>query len=220
MIRTGLSVLLEERLDLLAGRRVGLVSHAAAVLPDLTDIVDALLDAGVQLAALFGPQHGFSGVSMEDETARLQADSVDRRTGLPVHSLFGELQEPAPLMLTGLDALVVDFQDVGARYYTFLSTLYYVMHAASDAELPVFVLDRPNPIGGVMVEGPLVEVGMETTPGAAPIPIRHGMTLGELALYMNTEFKLGAALTVIPMQGWLRSMWFDETGLPWVPPSP
>jgi uncharacterized protein YbbC (DUF1343 family) len=217
MVRTGLMVLLEDRLDVLAGRKVGLVSHTAAVLPDLTGIVDALLDAGVKLAVLFGPEHGFAGAAPEG--ARV-ADGVDRHSGLPLYSLYGGVKEPAPAMLAGLDALVVDFQDVGARYYTFLSTVYYVLHGASGAGLPVFLLDRPNPINGLVIEGPLVEPGLESFVGIAPIPIRHGMTLGELALFMNAELNLGADLTVVPMQGWQRAMWFDETGLPWVQPSP
>ncbi len=217
MVRTGLMVLLDNRLDLLAGRSVGLVSHTAAVLPDLTGIVDALLDRGVKLTALFGPEHGFAGAVPDGAQV---ADGVDRHTGLPLYSLYGEIKEPTPAMLSGLDALVVDFQDVGARYYTFLSTLYYVLRGAGSAGLPVFVLDRPNPINGVVIEGPLVEPGLESFVGIAPIPIRHGMTMGELALFMNAEFHLGAALTVVPMQGWERAMWFDETGLPWVLPSP
>jgi uncharacterized protein YbbC (DUF1343 family) len=217
MVRTGLETLLEGRLDVLAGRRIGLVSHAAAVLPDLTGIVTALLDAGVRLAALFGPEHGFAGAAPDGAQV---ADEIDRRTGLPLYSLYGEVQEPTPAMLAGLDALVVDFQNIGARYYTFVSTLYYVLRSAGQNSLPVFVLDRPNPINGVMIEGPLVEPGLESFVGIAPIPIRHGMTLGELALFMNTELRLGAPLTVVPMEGWARGMWFDETGLPWVPPSP
>jgi uncharacterized protein YbbC (DUF1343 family) len=217
VVKTGLSALLAERLDMLAGRRVGLVSHAAAVLPDLTGIIDALIDAGVRLAVIFATEHGFGGAV----AAGMQvADGLDRHTGLPVVSLYGAVNEPTPAMLAGLDALVIDFQDVGARFYTFLSTIYYVLRAAGQAGLQVFVLDRPNPINGVAIEGPLVERGMQSFVGIAPIPIRHGMTLGELALYVNGEFELGAPLTVVPMQGWQRGMWFDDTGLPWVLPSP
>ncbi len=217
MVRTGLLVLLEERLHLLAGRSVGLVSHSAAVLPNLTGIIDAMIDAGVKLAAIFAPEHGFAGV----EPAGAQvADGVDHHTGLPVFSLYGEVTEPTPAMLSGLDALVIDFQGVGARYYTFLSTIYYVLRGAGRTGIPVFLLDRPNPINGIDIEGPLIERGMESFVGIAPIPIRHGMTLGELALFMNAELDLRAPLTVIPMQGWQRGMWFDEIGLPWAPPSP
>ncbi len=217
MIQTGLSNLISNRLDLLAGRSVGLVSHSAAVLPDFTGIDEALLDAGVRLAALFGPEHGFTGAAPEGAQV---ADSIDRHTGLPLYSLYGEVKGPTPAMLADLDALVVDFQDVGARYYTFLSTLYYVLRSAGQAGLPVFVLDRPNPINGMTMEGPLVEPGMDSFVSIAPIPIRHGMTMGELALYMNTELALNAPLTVVPLVGWQRPMWFDDTGLPWVSPSP
>src|SRR5512142_454476 len=171
MVRTGLMVLLEERLNLLAGRRVGLVSHAAAVLPDLTGITAALLDAGVQLGALFGPEQGFAGAPPEGvETA----DIVDRHTGLPLYSLYGEVKGPTPAMLNRLDALVLDFQNIGARYYTFLNTLYYVLRSAGQNSLPLFLLDRPNPINGMALEGPLVEPGLAQFVGAAPIPIRHG----------------------------------------------
>jgi uncharacterized protein YbbC (DUF1343 family) len=205
MVRIGLVRLLENRLeDFVSGKRIGLVSHSTAGVPDLTGIVEAMLKAGMKLSALFGPEHGFYGAAP---------------AGVK-YSLYGEMMEPSSSELAGLDALVVDFQDVGARFYTFLSTLYYVMRKAASSELPVFVLDRPNPLNGCMVEGPLVEPGMESFIGVAPIPIRHGMTLGELALYLNNEMDLKAALTVFPMDGWQRAMWFDETGLPWVPPSP
>lgn len=217
MVRTGLTVLLEDRIHLIAGKRVGVVSHTAAVLPDLTGIVDAMIAAGAQVAALFGPEHGFAGAAADGAAVD---NEMDRRTGLPVYSLYGEVREPAPNMLANLDALVVDFQDVGVRYYTYLSTLYYVLRGAGKAGLPVYVLDRPNPINGVTVEGPLIEPGHESFVGIVPIPIRHGMTLGELARYMNSEYDLGADLTVIAMEGWRRDMWWDETGLPWVTPSP
>jgi uncharacterized protein YbbC (DUF1343 family) len=218
MVLTGLSVLLDERLDLLAGRRVGLVSHTAAVTPELMGIVDALIDRGVLVTALFGPEHGFAGAVADGASVD---NSIDKRTRLPIYSLYGELREPAPNMLAGLDALIVDFQDIGARYYTFISTLYYVLRGAGRAGgMPVFLLDRPNPINGVTIEGPLVEPGLESFVGIVPIPIRHGMTLGELGVLMNNEYELKAPLTVIPMRGWQREMWFDQTGLPWVTPSP
>ena len=217
MVRSGLSVLLEDRLDLLSGRRVGLVSHGAAVMPDLTGIVDAFRAAGVSLSALFGPEHGFAGAAPDGEGVR---SGIDHRTGLPVYSLYGDVKEPGAEMLAGLDVLVVDFQDAGARFYTFVSTLYYVLRAAGRAGLPVIVLDRPNPVNGVQMEGPLLQPGFESFIGITSIPIRHGMTLGELARLMNAEQGLNTALTVIPMQGWRRGLWFDQTGLPWVMPSP
>jgi uncharacterized protein YbbC (DUF1343 family) len=145
---------------------------------------------------------------------------VDGRTGLPVYSLFGDVREPPAEQLAGLDVLVYDAQDVGARFYTYITTLFNLLGAAGCAGLPVVVLDRPNPIGGTRIEGPSVAEGYRSWYAAAPIPVRHGMTVGELARLYNEEHRLGADLTVVPMEGWRRGMWFDETGLPWVPTSP
>jgi len=217
MIRTGLDILVHERLDLLRGRRVGLATHPAAVLSDLTSAVDALLNAGVKLTALFGPEHGFDGFAADGATVD---NATDAHTGLPVYSLYGSVREPTAAMLADVDVLVFDMQDVGARFYTFISTLLYVLRSAAQAGKPVLVLDRPNPINGTCVEGPLVEPGLESFVGIVPIPIRHGLTTGELARHINKECDLGTDLTVIEMHGWQRGMWFDQTGLPWVPPSP
>jgi uncharacterized protein YbbC (DUF1343 family) len=226
MVRSGLEVLLRERLDLLRGRRVGLVTHPAAVLPDLTASVDALCGAGMQLTALFGMEHGFAGSAADGKAL---ADGVDGRTGLPVFSLYGASKEPTAEMLAGVDVLVYDVQDVGVRFYTFISTLHYLLRAAGQHDRPVIVLDRPNPINGLTVEGTLVAPGFESFVGIAPLPIRHGMTAGELALCFNDlppagsgpeGGSLGAGLTVVEMQGWQRDMRFDATGLPWVPTSP
>jgi len=217
MIKTGLEVLLAERRDLLSGRRVGLVTHPAAVRPDLTSILDALLAAGVRVTALFGPEHGFDASGEDGAAIR---DSVEPRTGLPIYSLYGPVREPTAEMLADVDLLLFDMQDVGARFYTFVSTLYHVLRGAAKAGCPVIVLDRPNPINGLAVAGPLLRSGLESFVGVAPMPIRHGMTMGELARYLNSECELGASLTVIGMRGWRRYMWFDETGLPWVPTSP
>jgi len=217
MIKTGLELLVSAQLDLVRNRRVGLVTHPGAVLPDLTDAVDALLGAGIRLTALFGPEHGLEGAAADGAAV---GDSVHTRTGLPVYSLYGPVKEPTAEMLSDVDVLVFDMQDVGARFYTFISTLFYVMRGAARTGRPVIVLDRPNPINGVSIEGPLIEPGLESFVGIVSIPIRHGLTIGELARYINGEFELGADLTVIPMQGWRREMWFDQTGLPWVPLSP
>lgn len=217
MVRTGLQTLLTEQKALVAGKRVGLVSHAAAVLPDLTGILPALLAAGVRVAALFGPEHGFAGAAADGAAV---GHAHDLRSGLPVYSLYGETKEPSAEMLAGLDLLLVDFQDVGVRFYTYLSTLYYVLRGAGRANLPVILLDRPNPINGRVMEGPLVDPGLESFVGILPIPLRHGLTLGELACYMNAEYSLNAPLTVVSMAGWQRAMWFDQTGLPWITPSP
>jgi uncharacterized protein YbbC (DUF1343 family) len=217
MIQTGLDVLISERLDLLRGRRVGLVTHPAAVLPDLTSATDALLNAGVKFSALFGPEHGLDG-SAADGTA--VADSTDARIGVAVYSLYGPTKEPTPAMLTNVDVLVFDMQDVGARFYTFISTLYYAIRAAAKNRKPLIVLDRPNPINGAAVQGPRIESGLESFIGILPIPIRHGMTCGELARYIVAECGLSVDLKVIAMRGWTREMWFDDAGLPWVPLSP
>jgi uncharacterized protein YbbC (DUF1343 family) len=217
MLHTGLAILLHDRCTRLHGQRVGLVTHPAAVLPDLTSATDALLAAGVQLAALFGMEHGAAGAAADGEAV---GHAVDGRTGIPIYSLYGGTREPTAAMLDGLDVLVYDVQDVGVRFYTFISTLYYLLKAAGRHGVPVIVLDRPNPINGVALDGPRVEPGLTSFVGIAPIPIRHGLTVGELARYFNAEFGFGADLTVIPMAGWRREMWFDETGRPWVPTSP
>lgn len=214
---TGLQALLADRRALLKGRRVGLVTHPAAVLPDLTAAVDALRQAGVRLTALFGPEHGFGGAAADGLPV---PDAVDPRTGLPVYSLYGKVKAPTAAMLAEVDVLVFDMQDVGVRFYTYLSTLFYVLSGAAKAGCPVIVLDRPNPIDGLTLEGPPVQPGYESFVGVAPLPIRHGMTLGELARYLCAEFAIDAELTVVPVHGWRRAQWFDETGLPWVPPSP
>jgi len=217
MIKTGLELLVSAQLDLVRNRRVGLVTHPGAVLPDLTSALDALLGAGIRLAALFGPEHGLEGAAADGAAV---GNSVHARTGLPVYSLYGPVKEPTAEMLADVDVLVFDMQDVGARFYTFVSTLFYVMRGAARTGRQVIVLDRPNPINGVSIEGPLIEPGLESFVGIVPIPTRHGMTIGELARYINGELGLGADLMVIPMQGWRREMWFDQTGLPWVPLSP
>lgn len=216
-VKTGLQVLLEEKAHLVRGRRVGLVTQPAAVLPDLTSCVDALRQAGVHLTALFGPEHGFGGAAADGLAV---ADAVDARTGLPVWSLYGPVKEPTAAMLAGLDVLVFDMQDVGVRFYTYLSTLYHLLRGAAKHGCPVIVLDRPNPIDGLTLEGPLVQPGYESFVGVAPVPIRHAMTLGELARYFCAEHAIDAELTVVEMQGWRRSQWFDEAGLPWVSTSP
>jgi len=216
-MQSGLEILLRRDCDLLRGKRIGLVTHPAAVLPDLTAAADALLAAGVRIAALFGMEHGAAGAAADGEAV---GHAVDGRTGIPIFSLYGGTREPTAAMLDGLDVLVYDVQDVGVRFYTFISTLYYLLKAAGRHGVPVIVLDRPNPINGVALDGPRVEPGLTSFVGIAPIPIRHGLTVGELARYFDAEFGFGADLTVIPMAGWRRELWFDETVRPWVPTSP
>ncbi len=218
MVRTGLTVMLEDRLDSLSRQRVGVVSHAAAVMPDLTGIVEAMLARDIQVTTLFGPEHGFWGVAADGAAV---GNAVDPVTGLPVYSLYGDTREPQPEMLKAVDLLVVDFQDVGVRFYTYLSTLFYVLRAGGKNQVPVLVLDRPNPIGGRKVEGPYIEPGFESFVGiVGKIPIRHGLTMGELARYLNEQYSLNAPLSVLAMEGWSRSTWFDQAELPWVSPSP
>ncbi len=217
MIDTGLHVLLADQPALLHDRRVGVVTHPPAVMPNLTSAVEALREADVNVTALFGPEHGFDGAAADGATV---PDALDPRTGLPVFSLYGPTPEPTAAMLANIDVLVFDMQDIGARFYTYLSTLWHVLRGAARHARSVIVLDRPNPIGGTRVDGPLVAPGYESFVGVAPLPIRHGLTLGELARYFNAEFHMDADLTVVTMRGWQRSMWFDETGLPWVPTSP
>lgn len=216
-VKTGLQVLLQEKLHLLRGRRVGLVTQPAAVLPDLISCLDAMQQAGVHLTALFGPEHGFGGAAADGLAV---ADGRDARTGLPVYSLYGPVKEPTAAMLADVDTLVFDMQDVGVRFYTYLSTLFHLLRGAARAGCPVILLDRPNPIDGLTLEGPLVQPGYESFVGVAPIPIRHAMTLGELARYFCAQYAIDVELTVVAMQGWRRDQWFDETGLPWVATSP
>lgn len=217
MVITGLHRLVNERGAALRGRRVGLVTHAAAVMPDLRAAPDVLAEIGVTLKALFAPEHGLDGSAADADPI---AHGVHPRFGIPVYSLYGETNSPTPAMLADLDVLVFDMQDVGARFYTYVSTLFHVLRAAGKFGLPVVVLDRPNPINGLTVEGPLLEPGLASFIGVAPLPVRHGMTMGELASWLNAECDLQADLTVIPMEGWRRAMWFDDTQLPWVPTSP
>ena len=217
MVKTGLELLVRERTSLLADQRVGLVSMPAAVLPDLTSSVDALRAAGIQITALFGPEHGFGGAALDGAHVH---DAKDPRTGLPVYSLYGTINEPTAEMLANVDVMVFDMQDVGVRFYTYLSTLFHVLRGARKADKPVVVLDRPNPITGSRIEGGPVEAGYESFVGIVNIPMRHGMTLGELARYIDEEYAIHADLRVIEMQGWQREMWFDQTDLPWVPTSP
>lgn len=216
-VKTGLQQLIEERRDLLKGRRIGLVTQPAAVTPELQAAEDALITAGATLTALFGPEHGFDGAAADGAAVE---HAVHARLDIPVYSLYGANLEPTDAMLAGVDLLIFDMQDVGVRFYTYLSTLYYLLRACGRTGIPLLVLDRPNPINGVTIEGPPVAPGLESFVGIVDIPIRHGMTLGELARLINAEQNFGADLTVLAMTGWRRSQWFDQTGLLWIPTSP
>ena len=218
-VRPGIEVLLAERAGELRGQRLGLVAHPASVLFDLSHSVDAVVaHPDLDVVALFGPQHGARG---EKQDNMIESDSYrDGRTGLPVHSLYGDVRKPTPEMLDGIDVLLFDLQDVGVRVYTFAHTMALAMEACRDLSLRCVVLDRPNPIGGLQREGPLLQPGFESFVGLHPIPLRHGLSLGELARLLNGTFGIGCELEVVACEGWRRDLWFDQTGLPWVFPSP
>ncbi len=218
-IRIGVEVLLTERVDLIRGKRVGLVAHPASVLPNLQNTVDVLFrERSFRLVSLFGPQHGARG---EKQDNMIESESyVDPETKLPVHSLYGQTRRPTREMLEDLDVLLYDLQDVGTRVYTFIYTMAYCMEACAEYGKHFIVLDRPNPIGGLEVEGNLLREDYRSFVGLYPIPMRHGMSVGELALLLNSEFRIGCNLSVVPMEGWKRSQWFNDTGLPWIAPSP
>jgi uncharacterized protein YbbC (DUF1343 family) len=203
----------------LKGRRIGVVANPASIDGSFRHVVDRAASAqGVTLAAVFGPQHGFRADLQDNMIESRHARDARRR--VMVYSLYSETREPTAEMLAGLDALVIDLQDVGARIYTFVYTMANCLRAAARHHVPVFVCDRPNPIGGTAVEGPMLLPGYESFVGLFPIPMRHGMTIGELARLFNEEFGIGAALEVVPLGGWQRETYWDGTGLPWVLPSP
>jgi uncharacterized protein YbbC (DUF1343 family) len=204
----------------LRGARVGALLHPASVTPHLEHTSRMLERANdlFHLAAFFGPQHGFLGQTQDN---MIEWRSYEHpRLGIPVHSLYGEQREPTGEMLHGLDALLVDLQDVGARYYTFIWTLYLCMRACEKIGVRVVVLDRPNPINGTTIEGRMLDPAYSSFVGLHPLPVRHGKTIGELAQQFRDEAFPNCALTVLPMKNWDRSMWFDQTGLAWVMPSP
>jgi len=203
----------------LVGARVGVVCNHASIDAAFGHVVDRIADAeGVTLAAIFGPQHGFRA-DVQDNMIETP-HGRDRRRHVPVYSLYSETREPEAAMLDGLDALVVDLQDVGTRVYTFAYTMANCLRAAARRGLKVLVCDRPNPIGGEAVEGPVLDEAYRSFVGQFPIPLRHGLTIGELARLFNDRFGIGAPLEVVAMEGWRRGMFHDATGLPWVLPSP
>jgi len=216
--RTGLSELLSGARPDLRNANLGLIAHPASVSPDLTAAVDALRASGFRIRALFGPQHGIRGEKQDNMIA--SASYTEPRLGTPVHSLYGAVRKPTPEMLRGLDAVVFDLQDVGVRVYTFASTMTLAMEACREVGVRFVVLDRPNPINGITREGPILRAGFESYVGLHPVPLRHGLTLGEIARLANDRFGIGCELDVVPCKGWTRSHWFDETGLPFVSPSP
>ena len=214
--RVGIDVWSESGFAPLAGKRIGLISNLTGR-NNRGELTAHVLQAepSVDLVAIFSPEHGFSGI--EEGSV---ASSSDNASGLPVHSLYGEARRPTSEMLDGLDALVFDIQDIGTRFYTYATTMAYAMEEAAAHGLSFVVLDRPNPIAGAYVQGPLLDESELSFVGYAPIPVRHGMTIGELARYFNQERGIGADLTVVEIAGWRRTDWYDATGLQWTNPSP
>jgi uncharacterized protein YbbC (DUF1343 family)/CubicO group peptidase (beta-lactamase class C family) len=215
-VLTGIDVLRAEGFSRLKGKRIALLTHLAARASDGTTTFDVVRTApGVQLVSILSPEHGLTAALDTDVTS-----GRDDATGLTVHSLYGDTQRPTEAMLEGIDAVVVDLVDVGVRFYTYPTSVAYVMEEAVKRKVAVVVLDRPNPIDGWHIEGPNLDAGLEHFAGYFPMPVRHGLTLGELARLYNAEKKIGADLTVVEARGWQRDRWFDDTGLPWSNPSP
>ncbi|MEO6654535.1 MAG: DUF1343 domain-containing protein [Pyrinomonadaceae bacterium] len=217
--RLGIERLLDEKLDLIRGQRIGLVCNQASVLPNLAHVADVFAEQDAfTLTTYFGPQHGARG-DVQDNM--IETDhAVDSRTGLPVYSLYSETREPTEKMLENVDVIVFDMQDVGCRIYTFNYTMANCMRAAKKYGKRVVVCDRPNPINGTSVEGNVTETAFTSFVGQFEIPTRHGMTCGELAKMFNDHFGIGCDLEVVTMDGWERNFYFEQTGLPWVLPSP
>ncbi|HZF72087.1 MAG TPA: DUF1343 domain-containing protein, partial [Gemmatimonadaceae bacterium] len=232
-VRPGITVLLSDSIDLIRGKRIGLLTNQTGINERGASDIDLLRekkaqDANVRLVQLFSPEHGLRGT----EDVPNIPNTVDAKTGLPVFSLYGQqTMAPPDSILRGLDALVFDLQDIGTRTWTYVGAMIYSMRAAARLQKPFIVLDRPNPITGYIIEGPLLDSSLANPedpapgrPGQAyalwPMPLRHGMTMGELALYFNDVLKIRANLHVVPALGWRRDVWFDLSGLPWVKPSP
>lgn len=220
-VRTGLDNVGQHK-GLLEGKRIGIIANHTSYNSEGQHIVDVFRAmSGVRVVALFGPEHGFRGLEEAGATIDNQTDAA---TGLPIHSLYGKTRKPTPQMLADVDVLVFDIQDVGARFYTYLYTMSLAMEAAAECGKRFVVLDRPNPLGGVQVEGPILQPQFATFVGLYPIPVRYGLTVGELAKMINGESWLAkgakADLTVVPLTGWKRGLWYDQTGLRFIKPSP
>ena len=217
MVSIGLETFLQERIDLAAGKRCALLACPSSIDSQLRGSIERIhAHPAVDLVALFGPEHGLRG----DAQAGSQVESgIDPRTNLPVHSLYGQTQTPSPDLLRGIDLFIIDLPDGGVRFYTYLATTLYVLRAAAKAGIEVALLDRPAPLGGLRVEGPVLRSDMRSFVGPYELPIRYGMTMGEVASLVNAA-EIGCALTVVPMRGWRRDMVYDETGLPFAPSSP
>lgn len=218
-MKLGVEVFFDEYVSEYEGKRIGLVTNMTGVDHQLRSTIDRFFNhEALNLVALYSPEHGIRGMAQAGE--KVQSIEEDPHTGLPVYSLYGETRKPTPEMLQNIDVMVFDLQDIGARYYTYIYTMAYVMEACGEQGIEVTILDRPNPIGGDVVEGNFVEPELRSFVGLYPIPNRHGLTVGELAHLFKGEFGVKAQINVIPMTGWSRHMHFLDTDLLWVPPSP
>jgi len=221
-VLTGADLLFSDHFDLVKGKRLGVVTNHSALLINKVHLIDSLFNSkDVKLTALFGPEHGIRGDAPDGNTIK---HGKDAKTGIPVYSLYGEIRKPTEEMLKDIDILIFDIQDVGARFYTYISTLFYTLQAAAENNIPVIVLDRPNPITGNKIDGPIRKDELTSFVGIAPIPIMHGLTIGELAIMFNESGLLGknlkAELKTVNMKNWKRSYYFDILNLNWVKPSP
>ncbi len=217
--KTGLDIFEKNWPRQLKGARAGLLVHPASVNRRLEHAVDCFLKSNkIKLKTLFGPQHGIRGETQDNMVE--WKGFKDKKTGLPVYSLYSRTRKPGPSMLTDIDVMIIDMQDVGSRYYTFIWTMELCMQACHESGKSVVILDRPNPLGGSLIEGPVLDTAYASFVGQRPLPVRHGMTTGEIGSYMKNEFYPSLDFHVVPLQGWERKMWFSETGLPWIMPSP
>jgi uncharacterized protein YbbC (DUF1343 family) len=215
-VQTGLDALEAQKFSPLRGKHIGIVTNHTGVDAQGRSTIDLLSHApGVSVVALFSPEHGLAG--NHDEKI---ASSKDASTGLPIFSLYGETQHPTDEMLRGIDALVFDVQDAGVRFYTYISTMAYCMEESAKRHIAFYVLDRPNPLGGEIVEGPMLDAGKTSFTGYFPLPVRYGLTIGELAQFLNSEHHIDCDLHVVAMKNWHRNYFFESTGLRWIPPSP
>jgi uncharacterized protein YbbC (DUF1343 family) len=215
-VRAGIDVLLDDSVHLVTGRAVALLTNQTGIDRAGVSDVERLVDAGVDLRAIFSPEHGYRGVLDQENIGH----GIDSATGLRIWSLYGNVRAPTSGMLDDIDVVLVDLQDIGARPYTYASTLLLTMQSAEGQGTAVIVLDRPNPIGGALVQGPLLDTAFASFVGMLPLPMRHGLTLGEIALLGRELLEIEVSLTVVPVAGWSRAAWFDDTDLPWVAPSP
>ena len=221
-VLTGADVLLSEKLDLIKNKNIGIITNHTAILSNGVHLVDTLFNRkDVKIAALFGPEHGIRGNTADGKSIK---NGIDTKTGLKVYSLYGKNKKPTKEMLKNIDVMIFDIQDIGARFYTFISTMFYAIKSSAENNIPVLILDRPNPIDGVDVQGPVLSKEFKSFVGIAELPIRHGMTVGELAKFFNRTEVLGTAeianLTVIKMKNWQRDFYYDECKIKWISTSP